>query len=68
MKKNIATAGLLLLLAATPSFAKKHPVPLEEKTDSAKCLECHEAKSKGKVVHSAMALGCRSCHEVRVNR
>jgi predicted CXXCH cytochrome family protein len=68
MKNNIAIAGLLLLLVSAPSFAKKHPVPLDEKTDAAKCLECHEAKAKGKVLHSAMALGCRSCHEVRVNR
>src|SRR3989304_3321982 len=67
MKKFIAIAGLLLL-AATPSLAKKHPVPLDEKTDAAKCLEGHEAKSKGKAVHRAMARGCRSCHEVRVNR
>ena len=33
-----------------------------------KCLECHEDKSKGKAVHSAIATGCLSCHEVRVNR
>ena len=36
--------------------------------DSAKCLECHEDKGKGKAVHSAMAAGCTSCHEIRVNK
>ncbi|MGA7048407.1 MAG: hypothetical protein WBY98_19240, partial [Candidatus Sulfotelmatobacter sp.] len=30
-----------------------HPVPLDKNVDSAKCLECHEDKSKGKAVHSA---------------
>jgi len=34
--------------------------------DAAKCLECHEDKAKGKAVHSAIATGCLSCHEVRV--
>jgi len=45
-----------------------HPVPLDKNVDSAKCLECHEDKSKGKAVHSAIAIGCMSCHEVRVSR
>jgi len=57
-----------LALAATPAFAKTHPVPLDKNVDSAKCLECHEDKTKGKAVHSAIAMGCLSCHEVRVNR
>src|SRR5215813_6155112 len=58
----------LLLLAASPALAKTHPVPLEKNVDSAKCLECHEDRSKGKSVHSVIATGCLSCHEVRVNR
>lgn len=61
------TVALLLLLSPV-AWAGKHPVPLEENTDSAKCLECHEAKAKGAAVHSAVAMGCRTCHEVRVNR
>lgn len=59
---------LLLGFAATPALAKTHPVPLDKNVDAAKCLECHEDKSKGKAVHSAIAAGCMSCHEVRVNR
>ncbi len=59
---------LVLGIAVTPAVAKTHPVPLDKNVDSAKCLECHEDKSKGKFVHSAIALGCLSCHEVRVNR
>ena len=61
-------SGLVLVIAVTPAFAKTHPVPLDKNIDGAKCLECHEDKSKGKAVHSAIATGCLSCHEVRVNK
>src|SRR5262252_9078944 len=60
--------ALLLISAVSPAVAKTHPVPLEKNVDSAKCLECHEEKSKGKAIHSAIATGCLSCHEVRVTR
>jgi predicted CXXCH cytochrome family protein len=56
----LASAGLL--------FAGVHPVPLDKNTDSAKCAECHQDKAKGKNVHSAIATGCTSCHEVRVTK
>src|SRR5690242_667232 len=62
---------LLLVIGAVlapPSWAAKHPVPLDPKVDAAKCVECHEEKTKGKAVHSAIATGCLSCHEVRVNK
>lgn len=49
-------------------FANVHPVPLDKNVESAKCLECHGDKTKGKAVHSAMQTGCLSCHEVRVNK
>ena len=60
--------GMLVVASTTGLSAKQHPVPLEKNTDSAKCVECHEDKSKGKFVHSAIATGCTSCHEVRVNK
>jgi predicted CXXCH cytochrome family protein len=60
--------SVLLLLGTGPLFAATHPVPLDKNTDSAKCIECHEDKSKGKFVHSAVAMGCTSCHEIRVNK
>jgi predicted CXXCH cytochrome family protein len=60
--------AFVLVLTTLPALAKTHPVPLDKNVDSAKCLECHEDKSKGKAVHSAIATGCLSCHEVRVNR
>jgi len=59
---------LFLLFSILPTFAKEHPVPLDKNVDSAKCLECHEDKTKGKAVHSAIATGCLSCHEVRVSK
>ncbi len=58
----------LLALPAARATAAVHPVPLDKNTDSAKCLECHEDKAKGKHVHSAIKTGCMSCHEIRVNR
>ena len=78
-KQNVVSLGVavmnrglfwlvLLLSFAVPVLAKQHPVPLEVKTDAAKCLECHEDKSKGAHVHTAVAMGCTSCHEVRRNK
>lgn len=61
-------AAYVLMLAVVPALAKTHPVPLDKNVDGAKCLECHEDKTKGKAVHSAIATGCLSCHEVRVNK
>lgn len=58
----------LALLGRVPLLGAVHPVPLDPKTDSSKCLECHEEKGKGKAVHSAIAMGCTSCHEIRVNK
>jgi len=65
---KIACLGFLAVLPARPMRAAKHPVPLAPNVDAAKCLECHEDKTKGKSVHSAMKMGCLSCHEVRVNK
>ena len=59
-------AGALLLVV--PLYADIHPVPLDKNADSAKCLECHAEKAKGKFVHTAISTGCTSCHEIRVNR
>ena len=58
---------LLIGLTATPINAARHPVPLDKNTDAAKCVQCHTDKTKGKFVHSAMAGGCLTCHEVRVS-
>jgi predicted CXXCH cytochrome family protein len=56
------------LLLVVPIYADIHPVPLERNADSAKCLECHAEKAKGKSVHTAISTGCTSCHEIRVNK
>lgn len=66
--KTAVMLWLLLVLTLPLLWASQHPVPLEAKIDAAKCLECHSDKAKGKAVHSAIATGCLSCHEVRVNK
>jgi predicted CXXCH cytochrome family protein len=60
--------GLGLIFSAGLCGAATHPVPLDKNTPAAKCIECHEDKAKGKNVHSAIATGCTSCHEIRVNK
>ena len=60
--------GVVLMLSASLSYAGKHPVPLAKDTPPAKCIECHENKAKGAAVHSAIAMGCTTCHEIRVNK
>ena len=65
---KVSWAGLLSLALVCPLIAVQHPVPLDPNVDAAKCLECHADKTKGKAVHSAMKMGCLSCHEVRVNK
>src|SRR5215470_14855288 len=62
---QVAAVIVLVCLGAVSAYAKSHP-PLASKTDDSKCVECHEAKAKGKSVHSAIAIGCSSCHEVRI--
>src|SRR5208282_804377 len=56
---------LTLAVLSGTALAAKHPVPLEKNADSATCISCHEDKTKGKSVHSAIAMGCTSCHEIR---
>jgi predicted CXXCH cytochrome family protein len=41
-----------------------HPVPLKADTASEKCSGCHSEIGKGKYVHSAMTMGCTTCHQV----
>jgi predicted CXXCH cytochrome family protein len=56
---------LAITLFAGRVSAAKHPVTLDPKADPSTCLACHDDKTKGKSVHSAMAMGCTSCHEIR---
>ena len=55
----------IFFAGAAHLWAGVHPVPLEPNTDPKTCIECHEDKAKGKFVHSAIAMGCTSCHEIR---
>jgi predicted CXXCH cytochrome family protein len=56
--------GLLLLLSLSkiPAVAAEHPIKLDKDAD---CASCHEDKTKGKAVHSAIAMGCTTCHDVK---
>lgn len=65
---RVWTCLLVFAFLSARAGAAVHPVPLDPKMDPAKCLECHEDKSKGKSVHTAIAAGCLSCHEIRVTR
>jgi len=56
---------MVVLIFAGSASAAKHPVPLDPKADTSTCIACHEDKTKGKAVHSAMAMGCTACHEIR---
>lgn len=58
----------VILAFAGRASAAKHPVTLDPKADPSTCIACHEDKTKGKAVHSAIAMGCTSCHEVRTNK
>src|ERR1017187_8520919 len=51
---------VLIALLLPRATAAVHPVPLDKNIDAAKCLECHEDKSKGKFVHSAIAMDRKS--------
>src|SRR5208337_3536702 len=70
LASRISRLQCVLILAALSgtAFAALHPVPLDPKADSSTGIACHEDKTKGKSVHSAMAMGCTSCHEIRVNK
>jgi predicted CXXCH cytochrome family protein len=68
VKQALNCLAVLLFVAVVSAYADIHPVPLEKNADSAKCLECHADKTKGKNVHTAVAAGCTSCHEVRVTK
>ena len=70
MKFRSSISALVVVVVLMGSaFAAKHPVPLDAKDlKDTKCLECHEDKTKGAHVHTAVTMGCFSCHEVRVNK
>ena len=65
MKDSQRTILMLLMLVLACGLrmaAAEHPVKLEKDVD---CASCHEDKTKGKAVHSAIAMGCTTCHDVK---
>jgi predicted CXXCH cytochrome family protein len=65
---TVFVLGTLAAISTGRLYGGEHPVPLEKNTDAAKCLECHEDKSKGAHVHTAISMGCTTCHEVKVEK
>lgn len=63
--KRVMFLLLLVLAGALPALAAEHPVPLPKDVQDKNCLECHDEKTKGKAVHSAMQMGCSTCHNVK---
>jgi predicted CXXCH cytochrome family protein len=50
------------------AWSAVHPVPLQPNQDPSTCVSCHEDKTKGKFVHTAISMGCNTCHEIRVRK
>ncbi len=67
-KVNALVCFIVVMMLSGRVMAAKHPVPLDPKADPSTCLTCHEDKTKGKSVHSAIAMGCTSCHEIRTTK
>lgn len=54
----------LLLPLSLLGQADEHPLPLPADFDPAECASCHSDKQKGKYVHTAIGMGCGTCHQV----
>jgi len=42
-----------------------HPVQLKADAPDSKCTECHTEVASGKYVHTAVTMGCSSCHQIQ---
>lgn len=60
-----ALVGSLLLLAGMQAYAVEHPGILLKDVS---CSSCHVDKTRGRSVHSAMAISCTVCHLVKTDR
>lgn len=62
------TGLLALAYVLVPAIASgtptTHPVPLTKDTKPSTCLECHTDINQGKYVHTAMQMGCTTCHAI----
>lgn len=66
VRASMGIAGLLWCstLWAAP---QNHPVELAADSDSSTCVECHAKLQEGKYVHTAMSMGCLTCHTIQRN-
>jgi predicted CXXCH cytochrome family protein len=49
---------------AASAAVPEHPVPLAANATPASCLACHSGVQSGKYVHTAMSMGCTTCHAI----
>ena len=61
---HFRTDDLCRRFAAQPNN-NQHPVALDPNASSATCVKCHSGLQKGQYVHTAMAMGCTTCHTVQ---
>jgi len=64
-----ACAALLAICLLAPfgidaEEAVEHPLIAPKDIKPATCLTCHPEKKEGKFVHTAMGIGCESCHHI----
>lgn len=67
-KRVTAVLAWVCLPLAVTLIAKEHPVPLPADFDPAQCSSCHTDKTEGKHIHTAIAMGCGTCHQVETKQ
>lgn len=68
LARDIIAFVLCFVVLSTVAQAAQHPVPLGKNPDSSECIACHGDKNTGKHVHTAIAMGCTTCHVVTTEK
>lgn len=61
MARALIFVLLVELLGPRLGYARAHPTRVDENSN---CIECHADRATGAYVHSAVKLGCTSCHKI----
>jgi predicted CXXCH cytochrome family protein len=64
-QKALWIAAIWLTGSTLCATTQTHPVELAPDTDSSTCVECHASLQEGKYVHTAMSMGCLTCHAIK---
>jgi len=67
---SLATSAQMTTSGASlPNLTNnQHPVALDPNASSTTCLKCHGDLQKGRYVHTAMSMGCTTCHTVQMEK